>query len=184
MEKALVYGFDFVCWKKCESFEKIENYYREKIGKNKFSHNYKLKICDDNRFRCDKSDSIDLIEILININPKSYNELNLFYYKNDIKINHKINYNLSGSPSKYGNLAKQGGTIKVCFDKKHLNTISKLSDICLNFVTDYPDEPICGKIMLLTRNFIWSSLYENKIQNNFKDKLEFTIDELVAINNK
>jgi hypothetical protein len=172
INKALSYGFDFVCWKKCESFEKIDNYYREKISKNKFSHNYKLKICDDNRFGCDISDSINLIEILINVNPKNYNELNLFYYKNDIKINHKINYNLFE------------GTIKVCFDKKYLNTINKLSYICLNFITNYTDEPVVGKIMLLTRKFIWSSVYENKIQNNFKDKLEFTIDELVIINNK
>lgn len=38
----LSYDYDFVCWKKCESFDDTY-YYRKLINKNKFSHNYKIK---------------------------------------------------------------------------------------------------------------------------------------------
>jgi hypothetical protein len=162
VDKALTYGYDFVCWCKCDSFENIENYYRKIIYKNKFSHNYKIKIYDNIRYDSDQFDSIDQIEIIIdNMNFDKFDEPKLFYYINDKKIDHKIKFNI------FNNI------IKINLDSKHLIIYNDTIYIGLEFITNSPDEPIKNKILFLTKKFIWSNKYIIKIKKHFENQLEF-----------
>lgn len=162
IDKVLTYGYDFVCWCKCDSFENMKNYYRKIICKNKFSHNYKIKICDNNGYDSDKIDSINQIEIIIdNRNLDNFNELKLFYCMNDKKIDHKIKFNICNN------------IIKIDLDSKHLNILNNKYYIGLEFITNLPDEPIKNKILLLTKKFIWSEKYIIKIRKHFENQLEF-----------
>jgi hypothetical protein len=158
IEKALSYGYDFVCWKKSDSFENMGNYYRKKIYKNKFSHNYKIKICGDYVYnRSEYIDSIDLIEIMIgNMNFYNFDEFKLSYFMNDIKIDHDIKFTLSNN------------IIKINLDSYHLYTINTVLHIGLEFISSSSKEPIIDEIYTLVNNYIWSNKYILEFNNKFK----------------
>ena len=160
INKALTYGYDFICWKNCDSFENINNYFRKLICKNKFSHNYKITLGNFNWLS--SVDSIDFIEIMFeNVNFDNINELNLFYYKNDKKLDYKVKFTILNK------------IINIDLNFKHLNTISNLSDIGLEFITNSSDEPVKDKILLLTRKFIWAEKFIIKMRRDLKNKIEF-----------
>lgn len=121
---------------------------------------------DYNDYNCEfYCDYVNEIEINININEHKYNQLKLYYYLEGIKLDKQIEYTLTN------------GLIKIKFNNAE-QYLNKKYDICLSFTGNNTNEPIYGQIITITRKFLWSNKYKQKILNILKDKFEFYPNEL------
>ena len=165
--KPLNYGYKFVCWNECESFDNIKTYFRKNISENKFSHNYKIfinQITKSNQFynisphRILHLDShpdnkpifIDSMEIILEgidlDNNTNFKELILYYCPQGKNINSsEIKYTLSN------------GLIKIDFSKTKQYWIETHSHIGLEFITNSPEEFIKNKLLLRVKKIILSN---------------------------